>query len=627
MPRAFRPALLLGVLLAAGAVWLSALQVRDPDTWWHLRTGQLIVETRAVPKTDPYSYVLDGGPWITFEWLSEVVFYGLTRVSPSYGLPLLKAVLAAGAALALFALGAASPWTFLALVLGLITQHGFLADRPQLFDYVLLPLFLWLCEREKAPRRAWWILPAAAALWANLHGGAAFLGAMIVGLRALSSAPRGPWRAWAGVAAACAAAVFLNPHGWKLVTQTAGTVWFPGREAIGEWHWLRLRDAVGWDGFLLAAGAAAAAASWRRRPFLVLCAALFGLMSLSAVRHLFLYTLTASVVVGLALEDRRPASGRWTAALAAAAAGLVLAGAFSWRYAEYRPGRLADIVKVPEHAVEYLDANAVEGRMFHSYELGGWLIGRTWPRRKVFVDGRNLEYGPAFIAQAIHWWQPAVFESLDRRWDFDYAVLENSQQYKAVVFDHDPRWALVFWDDAGLVYLKRGKRYDALIARDAYKLLKPNEPGFAYLLPLLKDPRAAARTMAELERAAASSPDDIDARQMKAFCLDALGKPQEALAELRRAVELFPDKPSPFMALGYYYERRGDLEVARQAYESGRWAAQRERDVMSEAYLDNNLAMVELRLGNVERARSLLRQCLWIFPRHPEALRNLQRLN
>jgi Flp pilus assembly protein TadD len=80
------------------------------------------------------------------------------------------------------------------------------------------------------------------------------------------------------------------------------------------------------------------------------------------------------------------------------------------------------------------------------------------------------------------------------------------------------------------------------------------------------------------------------------------------------------------MALGYWYERRGRLEDARAAYEAGRWAAERERDVMSQAYLDNNLAMVELRLGNVERAKRLLRECLWLYPRHPEALRNLERL-
>ena len=625
MPRALKPAALLGALLAAAAVWLSTLQVRDPDTWWHLRTGQLIVETRSVPRADPYSYVLDGGPWITFEWLSEVAFYEVDRLSPSYGLPALKAGLAACAALAFFALGAASPWTFLALALVFLTQHGFLADRPQLFDYVLLPLFLWACDREESPRRSW-LLPAAAALWANLHGGAAFLGAMIVGLRALSVAPRKAALSWAALAGACAAAVFVNPHGWKLLTQTAGTVWFPGREAIGEWHPLRLRELLGWPGLFLAGGLAAAVASRRRRPFWALAAALFAAMSLSAVRHLFLYMTTASVLIGLTLEDRRPAARRWPAAAAAAAAGLLLAGAFSWRYSEYRPGRLASIVKMPDRAIAYLDDHDIQGRMFHSYELGGYLIGKCWPRRKVFVDGRNLEYGPAFIAQALYWWEPKIFEALDRRWDFDYALLENSQQYKAAVFDHDPRWALVFWDDAGLVYLKRGKGHDALIRRDAYARLKPNEPGFAYLLPLLKDRRSAAAVLAEIDRAIAASPDNVDARQMKAFCLDELGKPEQALAELKGAVALFPDKPSPFMALGYWYERRGRLEDARDAYESGRWAARRERDPMSEAYLDNNLAMVEVRLGNVERARALLRQCLWLYPRHPEALRNLQRL-
>lgn len=625
LPRWLRPALLTGALLTVAAVWLSSLQPYDPDTWWHLRTGQLIVQTRTIPHADPYSYVLDGGPWITFEWLSEVIFYGVSRLSQPHGIEALKAVLAVACAWAFFGLGGWSAWTFLVLVLGFITHHEFLSGRPQLFDYVLLPLFIWLCGRERAPRKAW-LLTIAASLWANLHGGAAFLGAMIVGLRAAVDWPKPSWKPWTALAAACGLAVFVNPHGWKLLTHTAGTVWFPGREQIGEWRPFGWKFVFSWEGTFMLAGAVAMAASWGRRPYLVLCAGLFWLMSLSAVRHLFLYTLTVSPVIGLALEDALPAARRWSAALAAGAAAILLAAGFTWRYSEYVPGRLPQVVKYPVQAVRYLDDNDIGGRMFHSYNLGGWLIGRCWPRRKVFVDGRNLEYGPAFIREAMHWNAPNVFQALDRRWHFDYALFENSQEYKAAYFDHAKDWALVFWDDAGLVYLKRADGHDELIRRDAYKLLKPNEPGFGYLVPLLKDPRSAREVMAEIDRSIASSPENIDARQMKAFCLDALGKPDEALAELKRAAALFPDKASPQMALGYWYERRGRLDDARASYETARWAAERERDPMSQAYVDNNLAMVLARLGDIERARSLLRECLWLFPRHPEALRNLRRL-
>ena len=43
--------LLVFVLLAA-IFTMTAGHITDPDFWWHLRTGQLIFETRAIPHAD-----------------------------------------------------------------------------------------------------------------------------------------------------------------------------------------------------------------------------------------------------------------------------------------------------------------------------------------------------------------------------------------------------------------------------------------------------------------------------------------------------------------------------------------------------------------------------------------------
>src|SRR5512137_2497119 len=59
--------------------------IADPDFWWHLRTGQLIVQTHTIPRTDPFSFTKAGGPWITHEWLSEVFIFGLFHMG-NYGL-------------------------------------------------------------------------------------------------------------------------------------------------------------------------------------------------------------------------------------------------------------------------------------------------------------------------------------------------------------------------------------------------------------------------------------------------------------------------------------------------------------------------------------------------------------
>ena len=49
-------ALLVYMVFAAAAV----REFTDPDFWWHLRTGQLIVDTGAIPKVDPFSFTAAG---------------------------------------------------------------------------------------------------------------------------------------------------------------------------------------------------------------------------------------------------------------------------------------------------------------------------------------------------------------------------------------------------------------------------------------------------------------------------------------------------------------------------------------------------------------------------------------
>ncbi len=60
------------IILALGLFTMAARSATDPDLWWHLRTGQLVVQTHAVFHTDPYSFTRSGQPWIDHEWLSQV---------------------------------------------------------------------------------------------------------------------------------------------------------------------------------------------------------------------------------------------------------------------------------------------------------------------------------------------------------------------------------------------------------------------------------------------------------------------------------------------------------------------------------------------------------------------------
>src|SRR5437868_9241244 len=52
---------------------LSPRLLGDADTGWHIRNGQHIIATRAIPRTDYFSYTLPGHTWYLWEWLYDIV--------------------------------------------------------------------------------------------------------------------------------------------------------------------------------------------------------------------------------------------------------------------------------------------------------------------------------------------------------------------------------------------------------------------------------------------------------------------------------------------------------------------------------------------------------------------------
>jgi hypothetical protein len=46
----------------------------DPDTMWQITVGQWILDHRAVPEIDVYSFTMRGQPWISTQWLAQVAY-------------------------------------------------------------------------------------------------------------------------------------------------------------------------------------------------------------------------------------------------------------------------------------------------------------------------------------------------------------------------------------------------------------------------------------------------------------------------------------------------------------------------------------------------------------------------
>ncbi len=185
---------LFGLTFLGAALALLGPLVAD-DVWWHLKAGGLILQERAVPRTDVFSFTAAGRPWVYQSWLSGVVLTLVWQAGGVAGPTLLPTLLISGSLMIAWAAATrrgVGPGVASILVLAACVQLKPRAlTRPYLFSYVLFMLFLLILRpitgRAASPKRVgafaeedsflWGdgghllLLPMLTVLWANLHAG------------------------------------------------------------------------------------------------------------------------------------------------------------------------------------------------------------------------------------------------------------------------------------------------------------------------------------------------------------------------------------------------------------------------------------------------------------------------
>src|SRR6266446_5081166 len=120
IPQLDRSGTFAGILLF-GLLAMTARNAVDPDLWWHLRTGQWIMETGYIPRSAPFSFTRAGSPWVSHEWLSEVAFYEIWKHSGAAGFIIFSALVTTAAFMLLYPRSPRTPyWAALTLSLGAV---------------------------------------------------------------------------------------------------------------------------------------------------------------------------------------------------------------------------------------------------------------------------------------------------------------------------------------------------------------------------------------------------------------------------------------------------------------------------------------------------------------------------
>ncbi|BAC52405.1 blr7140 [Bradyrhizobium diazoefficiens USDA 110] len=449
------------------------IMLRDSDTLWQIKIGQWILEHRALPTTDIYSFTRAGEPWISSSWLSQVLFALVYEPSNWSGVVILTS-LAIGATAAIF-VHLLEPYleparAFLLVTPLLFMSMGHFLARPHMLALPVMVAFvgglLAAADRRTAP--SWLLLPLMA-LWANLHGGfvmgLALIGA--IGLDALASADRKDRFAlaarWAVFGLAALAAACCTPYGWNTLLASTKILSL-GKLLSMIWEWMPA-DFSSLDLFgasllgLIAIGYySGLVLSWTR--ILLLLGLVWA--ALNHVRNIEAFALLTPLVLAKPFAEQlgvtravalRAADARSSFAVSAIAALAIVAAGWSITRSYATPYRYAFIGnQSPAAAVDVLERRHAQ-RIFSTAPIGGYLITRNI---KTFIDGRAELYGEQFVLDYFDAVEGKNVETLLRLLDtyrID-ATLLNPTVPASRIMDHLPGWKRLYADDVAVVHVR-----------------------------------------------------------------------------------------------------------------------------------------------------------------------------
>jgi hypothetical protein len=442
--------------------------LNDPDTYWQIAIGQWILDHGAVPRTDIYSFTMFGQPWISTQWLAQVLLAASYSIAGWAG----PVVLAAASIAATFGLlvrflsrrlTEAASIAFVAAAVALVAGH--LLARPHV---LALPVMVaWVgglvaaADRRGAP--SFWLVPLMA-LWANLHGGFVLGLALIapLGLDAVWNADAPQRRAlalrWALFAAAALVASCLTPYGWEALFAARRILNLGAAlELIGEWRPANFAHPGALEGAVILG---LALAMWRGvtlPPVRLVLVVGFVLMALQHVRNAEVLALLAPMVLAAPLarqfgggadDATRPGSPKGL--LYAGLAVLVAAGTLAFvSVHRFEP----DVRQSPVAAVAALKKMNFT-RVFNDYDFGGYLIANGVA---TFIDGRTELFGEKFMVDhnaASGLMEPGnLFRLLDQ-YKIE-ATLMRTQSAATKLLDHMDGWQKVYSDDIATIHVRK----------------------------------------------------------------------------------------------------------------------------------------------------------------------------
>jgi len=596
----------IGVIFGLIA-YTTNIEIKDLDLWLHLAMGKFITLNRYVPDVDILSNSIAGAPWINHEWLFQVIVYNIYSMWGPDGLLRMQSIIVTITMLLLLLLGynreKLLTISFVLCLVYLIFQQRFTL-RPDLYSLLFFTLFIYILALKIDKKWSVYFLFFVQVLWSNIHG-FFFFGPLFVLIGLVSEWMKrhvklpmewnesgrltdGEFRRLRRIFIFVVLACFINPAFIEGALYPIGVFFSISSGSKIFFEYIQeLQPPITWENILdtnrylyykVLIFLSFASFVFNRRNIdisALIFWIIFLLLSLKAVRNCTFFAFAAYLVIvtnmiQIKYNDILPikfTEKKFEYLTMIVAKFLFLlwiiqyaTGIIGQSYYDFDKYELksefggVSLRSYPTKAVDFLVENKIQGNFFNDFNSGAYLLGRTFPDIKVFIDGRTEVYGPEFFKRYRKMWDRGDEELLNEilpKLNITGALLNSSRQHvpKEILkyFYHRKDWISVYFDYDGIVFLK-------------------NVP---------ENQRWINRASVDLENWEAQEHDifkmgDMNVRPYRnyyrAYTLESIDLDDLALKEIEAALKVNPIYSGPYRLRGKIYAKQKDYNKAFESF-------------------------------------------------------------
>gem|GEM_PF-5822405 len=395
---------------------ISLIPINDFDFWWHLKTGEWIVEHGRLPHTDPFTYTAisddpeaKGRPFyiLTQSWFAEIIYHFIVKTLSFKGFIIMRALIFVMMAtpLIIFTVRhATTRFTLWAMIPYLLATPESLTDRPQMFAFFFAILIFFLFEELiNGKRYPLFLTPLIMLINANMHGGyLVSAGYILVYLITAVFEKRLRQRRWQIILTGIPSIMvtYLNPNKWKAIDVTL-VLYKPevtsSVDSLEQWSPLKVLpytyNNIAWLSYwFLVVVSFIAILYLLKNGFYSWAFILSGTAAASLVSMRYIYfflpisTFAFAYLMNVGISHRLKERVVIEVALGTVVVLSLLVFYVRWdtilkdTYYGY----------FPEGAADFINRNHIPQPLFNDINWGGYLEWRLYPEYKMFTDTRNL---------------------------------------------------------------------------------------------------------------------------------------------------------------------------------------------------------------------------------------------